>query len=499
METYILAIDQGTTGSRAVLINQAGEPVSTAYRPIQQIYPQPAWVEHDPGEIWKSVQATVGEAIAYAGVGRERITALGITNQRETTILWDRDSGEPIHNAIVWQCRRTAEECDRLRRKGAEKAIRRKTGLPVDAYFSGPKIAWILDRDRHARKLAEEGKILFGTVDSWLIWRLSGGTVHATDYTNASRTMLLDIRNRSWDREMLELLRVPAACLPVLVPSSGIICYTKGHLLGDGLPIAGVAGDQQAALFGQHCWRAGMIKNTYGTGCFLLLYTGTKPIWSRNGLLTTIACGSRGEPHYALEGSVFVAGAAIQWLRDNLCFFQDSAQSEQLALDSLGKKQVYVVPAFAGLGAPYWDMHARGAILGLTRDTSKADITCATLEAIAYQTRDVIEAMKKDTRLRLKELRVDGGASANNFLLQFQADILGTSVSRPEFVETTALGAAYLAGLALGFWKSTSELEGLRREGRVFLPQMPARIRQEKYEGWRAAVGRVRTNRSKSR
>ena len=458
-----------------------------AQQEFRQIYPQSGWVEHDPMEIWHTQIAVAKIALQQSGLSASDIKAIGITNQRETTIVWDKASGQPIYNAIVWQDRRTAEICERLKNKGLENTVRERSGLVIDAYFSGTKISWILDHVAGAREKAEKGELCFGTVDSWLLWNLSSGKVHATDYSNASRTMIFDIRNLCWDGDMLRELDIPIQMLPEVKASSHIFGYADAKFFGAEIPISGIAGDQQAALFGQGCFEPGMAKNTYGTGCFMLMNSGTEMILSKSGLLTTIAWGLDGKVEYALEGSVFIAGAAIQWLRDEVKILDSAADSEYYANKVSDNGGVYVVPAFAGLGAPYWDMYARGAILGLSRGSSKAHIIRATLESLAYQTRDVLKAMEKDSGLSLKTLRVDGGASANNFLMQFQSDILAVDVSRPEILETTALGAAYLAGLAVGFWKK-SELINERKTERSFNPTMPEEKREKLYKIWQKAV-----------
>ncbi len=458
-----------------------------AQQEFRQIYPQSGWVEHDPMEIWHTQIAVAKIALQQSGLSASDIKAIGITNQRETTIVWDRASGQPIYNAIVWQDRRTAEICERLKNKGLENTVRERSGLVIDAYFSGTKISWILDHVAGAREKAEKGELCFGTVDSWLLWNLSSGKVHATDYSNASRTMIFDIRNLCWDGDMLRELDIPVQMLPEVKASSHIFGYADAKFFGAEIPISGIAGDQQAALFGQGCFEPGMAKNTYGTGCFMLMNSGTEMILSKSGLLTTIAWGLDGKVEYALEGSVFIAGAAIQWLRDEVKILDSAADSEYYANKVSDNGGVYVVPAFAGLGAPYWDMYARGAILGLSRGSSKAHIIRATLESLAYQTRDVLMAMESDSGLKLKTLRVDGGASANNFLMQFQSDILAVDVSRPEILETTALGAAYLAGLAVGFWKK-SELINERKTERSFNPTMPEEKREKLYKIWQKAV-----------
>jgi glycerol kinase len=492
MKKFILALDQGTTSSRAILFGRDGRPAGMAQREFTQFYPKEGWVEHDALEIWQSQAAVMGEALRKAGAEPEDIAAIGITNQRETTVIWDRKTGKPVCNAIVWQCRRTADICDRLRAAGWEPYIREATGLIPDAYFSATKIRWILDNVPGARKKAEAGDLLFGTVDTWLLWNLCGGKVHATDYSNASRTMLYNIRDLRWDDKIREELKIPENLLPEARPSSGVFGYTAPEIFdGPAIPIAGIAGDQQAALFGQTCFDAGMAKNTYGTGCFLVMNTGEKLICSTNGLLTTIAWGLDGEVCYALEGSIFIAGAVVQWLRDELGLVQTAAETEYFASQAEDCGGVYIVPAFVGLGAPYWDMYARGAVLGLTRGTNKKHLIRAALESIAYQTRDVLAAIRQDSGINLSVLRVDGGASANNFLMQFQADILGAEVSRPRIVETTALGAAYLAGLAVGFWKNLKDLSAEWAEDRRFTPAMREAKRERLYAGWKKAVERA--------
>ena len=485
---FIMALDQGTTSSRCILFDKQGIMHSVAQKEFTQIYPRPGWVEHEPMEIWSSQLSVAAEAMAKIGAEAKDIEAIGITNQRETTVVWDRETGLPIYNAIVWQCRRTAGEIDRLVQKGLSEKIRKKTGLIPDAYFSGTKIQWILEHVPGARKKAEEGKLLFGTIDTWLIWNLTKGAVHVTDYTNASRTMLFDIHNLCWDKDLLEELSIPASMLPQVKPSSFLYGYTAPEVLGGKIPIAGAAGDQQAALFGQCCFEKGEVKNTYGTGCFLLMNTGEKAVPSQNGLLTTIAASRPEKTEYALEGSVFVAGAAIQWLRDELRMLKSAPQSEEYAVSVPDTNGVYVVPAFTGLGAPYWDPYARGAILGLTRGASKEHLIRATLESLAYQTADVVQAMEQDSGISLKSLKVDGGASANNFLMQFQADILDTQVLRPQCIETTALGAAYLAGLAVGYWKDTEDIRKNWALEKTFFPEMEKEVRQKKKNGWKKAV-----------
>ena len=488
MKNYIMALDQGTTSSRCILFDKKGNICSMAQKEFTQIYPKPGWVEHNPMEIWSSQLAVATEAMAMLGVGAEQISAIGITNQRETTILWDRITGEPVYNAIVWQCRRTAEAIDRLTADGFDQVIREKTGLIPDAYFSASKIAWILKNVPDAAKRAQKGELLFGTVDTWLIWNLTKGAVHVTDYTNASRTMLFDIRKLCWDQEILDRFGIPDSLLPGVCPSSQVYGYTDAAVLGGRIPIAGAAGDQQAALFGQCCFEQGEAKNTYGTGCFLLMNTGKDAITSRSGLLTTIAAGTSEEPEYALEGSVFVAGAGIQWLRDSMRMIRTAPQSQEYAQAVEDTARVYVVPAFAGMGAPYWNQYARGTVVGLTRGCTKEHFIRAVLESIAYQTADVLKAMEQDSGLHLKSLKVDGGASANDFLMQFQADIVNTLVHRPRCIETTALGAAYLAGLAVGYWKDKAEICENWQIGAVFEPKMEKERRSALLKGWKKAV-----------
>jgi glycerol kinase len=493
MSKYILALDQGTTSSRAILFDREGRIAHVAQQEFQQIYPKPGWVEHDPESIWLSQLACARQAIAQADIRPEEIAAIGITNQRETTIVWDRATDQAIHNAIVWQCRRTAPLCEQLKKEGFDRVIRRKTGLVTDAYFSGTKVRWILDNVKGARRQAEAGKLAFGTVDTWLIHRLSGGRAHVTDPSNASRTLLYDIRRQQWDDQILDHLRVPKSLLPEVKSSSEVYAVTDPALFGAPIPIAGNAGDQQAALFGQACYKPGMLKNTYGTGCFLLMNTGEKATASKTGLLTTVAWERGGKTEYALEGSVFIAGAAVQWLRDGLGLIAQAAETEALATSVNDSNGVYFVPAFVGLGAPYWDQDARGAIVGLTRGATRAHLARAALESMAYQTRDVVECMQRDSGIKVRELRVDGGATRNDFLCQFQADILGVSVVRPVVTETTALGAAYLAGLAVGFWKNSREIAAQWHVERRFEPQMKRSERERLYEGWQEAVARVRS------
>jgi len=490
MADFVLALDQGTSSSRAILFDHAGQAVATAQQPFQQIYPQPGWVEHDPEEIWQTQLATARAALQQAKAAPGDVAAIGITNQRETTVIWDHD-GRPIANAIVWQDRRTAPTCEDLRARGLEPLFRGRTGLLLDPYFSGTKVKWLLDNVAGARPRANAGELMFGTIDSWLLYRLSG--VHATDYTNASRTLLYNVFDLRWDDDLLAALEVPSSLLPTVRASSGIFAETA--LLGGSIPVAGIGGDQQAALFGQAAFQPGMAKNTYGTGAFLLMNVGDRPVPSQS-LITTIAwglsTGGRDEITYALEGSIFIAGAAVQWLRDELKIIASAEESQSLAASVPDSNGVYVVPAFVGLGAPHWDPHARGAILGLTRGANRAHIVRATLEAIAFQTRDVIEAVERDSGIRLSELRVDGGAAANDLLLQIQADVLGRDVVRPALLETTALGAAYLAGLATGFWQDRAELSRNWREDRRFSPEMPADRREELYAGWKRALERAR-------
>ncbi len=492
MSEYILSFDAGTTSSRAIIFNKEGEIVQLAQKEFKQIYPKPGWVEHDPMEIWGSQSGVAREVLEFSGIRPEEIAAIGIANQRETTVIWDKHTGKPIYNAIVWQCRRTAKYCDKLKEEGWAQKIREKTGLVIDAYFSATKIAWILDHVENARKKAENGDLLFGTIDTWIIWNLTRGKVHVTDYSNASRTMLFNIHTLDWDDEILEKLNIPRSLLPQVKNSSQIYGYTDEKSYGGvKIPISGIAGDQQAALFGQACFYPGMVKNTYGTGCFVLMNTGDKVIDSKNGLLTTIAWGIDDKITYALEGSVFVAGAAIQWLRDELKLVYDAPQSEYYAEKAEDTGGVYVVPAFTGLGAPYWDMYARGGIFGLTRGTKREHLVRATLESLAYQSKDVIEAMKEDSQIPLTNLRVDGGASANNFLMKFQADMLDTQILRPKTLETTALGAAYLAGLAVGYWKNQDEIfEGVKVD-KTFLPDMSEEKRNKNYKYWKKAVQRT--------
>lgn len=488
MSKFIMALDQGTTSSRCILFNKAGEACSVAQKEFEQIYPNPGWVEHNPLEIWSSQMSVAVEAMGKIGATVKDIAAIGITNQRETTIVWDKNTGKPVYNAIVWQCRRTADMIDALQREGYDKEIQRKTGLIPDAYFSATKIKWILDNVEGARERAEAGELLFGTVDTWLIWNLTKGRVFVTDETNASRTMLFDIHKRQWDDDILHKLNIPNCMLPEVRSSSCIYGMTDETVIGGEIPISGAAGDQQAALFGQCCFAPGEVKNTYGTGCFLLMNTGSEAIQSENGLLTTIAATTGEEVQYALEGSIFVAGAAIQWLRDELRMIKSAPQSEEYAAAVEDTNGVYFVPAFTGLGAPYWNPYARGMAVGMTRGTKKEHFIRAVLESLAYQTAEVIGAMEKDAGVPLQGLRVDGGASANDFLMQFQADILNTTVLRPECIETTALGAAYLAGIAVGFWKDTEEIKQKQALSHTFTPAMEESVRAEKLNGWKRAM-----------
>ncbi|MDR2052941.1 MAG: glycerol kinase GlpK [Treponema sp.] len=488
MAKYLIALDQGTTSSRCIIFDKQGNIVSVAQQEFTQIFPKPGWVEHDPMEIWGSQSGVMAAAIAKSGVGADDIAAIGITNQRETTVVWDRHTGKPVYNAIVWQCRRTAEYCDTLKAKGFDKKIKEKTGLVVDAYFSGTKVRWILENVPGAREKAEKGDLVFGNIDTWLVWQLTKGKVHATDYSNASRTMLFNIHTLQWDEEILKELGIPKSMLPQVKPSSGI--FGDAEIDGKPVPIAGIAGDQQAALFGQCCFEPGMVKNTYGTGCFILMNTGEKAVESKNGLLTTIGWGLNGKVNYALEGSVFVAGSAIQWLRDGLKLIDDAAVSEYYCQKVPDTGGVYMVPAFVGLGAPYWDQYARGTIVGLTRGTSKAHFIRATVESLAYQSADVITAMGLDAGTAVKAVRVDGGACANSFLMQFQADILGTDVIRPKIIETTAQGAAYLAGLAVGYYKDQTDILQNVAVDKTFKSEMKNDERTKLLAGWKAAVDR---------
>ena len=488
MGKYIMALDAGTTSNRCILFDEAGNICSMAQKEFRQFFPNPGWVEHDANEIWSTQLGVAVEAMSMINAKAADIAAIGITNQRETAIVWNKETGEPVYNAIVWQCRRTSDIADALKAKRLEKTFQQKTGLIIDAYFSATKIKWILDNVEGARELANEGKLLFGTVETWLIWKFTKGKVHVTDYSNASRTMLFNINTLEWDDEILEELDIPKSMLPEPMPSSCIYGYTDPTFLGDEIPIAGAAGDQQAALFGQTCFSEGEAKNTYGTGCFLLMNTGEKPVYSKNGLVTTIAWGLDGKVNYALEGSIFVAGAAIQWLRDGMRLIDSAADSEYMATKVHGTHGCYVVPAFTGLGAPHWDQYARGTIVGITRGTNKNHIIRATLESIALQVCDVIDAMKADAGIDVRALRVDGGASANNFLMQFQADMIDAPVNRPACVESTAIGAAYLAGLAVGYWKTKEDVIKNQQLDRVFTPDMAPEEREAKRKGWNKAV-----------
>ncbi|MCR1863947.1 glycerol kinase GlpK [Limosilactobacillus reuteri] len=488
-QQYIMAIDQGTTSSRAIIFDHDGNKVAISQQEFPQYFPQPGWVEHDPLEIWDSVQSVISNVMIKSQIKPYKIAAIGITNQRETTVIWDRHTGKPIYNAIVWQSKQTSDIAEQLIKDGYKDMIHQKTGLVIDSYFAATKIKWILDHVPGAREKAAKGDLMFGTIDTWLLWNLSGRRVHATDVTNASRTMLFNIHTLEWDQDILDLLDIPQSLLPEVKPSSAIYGYTGDyHFYGVQIPIAGIAGDQQAALFGQAAYDKGSIKNTYGTGAFIVMNTGLKPTLSDNGLLTTIAYGLDGQTHYALEGSIFVAGSAVQWLRDGLKMFNKASESEQMAVDAKTTGGVYVVPAFTGLGAPYWDQEVRGAMFGLTRGTERGHIIRATLEAIAYQTKDVIDTMVKDTQLPLTALTVNGGASRNNFMMQFQADILQTPIKRAAMEETTALGAAFLAGLAVDFWEDQDELRKLSRIGDQFTPQMDPQEAADLYRGWQRAI-----------
>lgn len=489
MKKYILALDQGTTSSRAILFDKEGTIFHSSQKEFTQYFPKPGWVEHNADEIWSSILAVIAGVLTEKNIKAEQIEGIGITNQRETTVVWDKTTGEPIYNAIVWQSRQTVEICEQLKSQNLEDKFRDKTGLLIDAYFSGTKVKWILENVDGAREKANNGDLLFGTIDSWLIWKLSGGERHVTDYSNASRTLMYNIYDLKWDTELLDILGVPSSMLPEVCPSSEIYAHTtEESFFGHKAPIAGIAGDQQAALFGQACYESGMVKNTYGTGCFLLMNTGEKAVKSNHGLITTIAWGIDGKVEYALEGSIFVAGSAVQWLRDGLRMFRDAAESERYASRVDSTDGVYVVPAFVGLGAPYWDSDVRGAVFGLTRGTSKEHFVRATLESLAYQTKDVVDAMEADSGISLKSLRVDGGAVKNDFLMQFQSDILEVEVDRPVINETTALGAAYLAGLAVGYWKDRSEISEIWKNDKSFQPKMEESKRKNLYEGWQKAV-----------
>lgn len=488
MTKYIMALDAGTTSNRCILFNKKGEICSVAQKEFTQIFPKPGWVEHNAKEIWSTIMGVAVESMSNLDIGADDVAGIGITNQRETTVVWDKNTGEPIYNAIVWQCRRTSKFCDKLKQAGYEDMVKEKTGLLIDAYFSATKLKWILDNVEGAREKANKGELLFGTIDTWIIWRLTNGKVHVTDYSNASRTMLYNINTLEWDKEILELLDIPANMLPEVKPSSEIYGYSDSNYLGGPIPISGAAGDQQASLFGQTCFQKGDAKNTYGTGAFLLMNTGEKPVYSTHGLVTTIAWGLDGKVNYALEGSIFVAGSAIQWLRDELRILDSAADSEYMATRVPDTNDCYVVPAFTGLGAPYWDQYARGAIVGITRGVNKYHIIRATVESLAYLSYDVLEVMEKDSGAKMKTLKVDGGASQNDFLMQFQADLLNVQVQRPKFVETTALGAAYLAGLAVGYWKNLDDIKQNWELSKEFTPSLSEEEIQNKIKRWRKAV-----------
>ncbi|MCI8580228.1 MAG: glycerol kinase GlpK [Dorea sp.] len=488
MAKYVMALDAGTTSNRSILFNEKGEICSVAQKEFTQYFPKPGWVEHDANEIWSSQLGVAVEAMNKIGAAAEDIAAIGITNQRETAIVWDKNTGEPIYHAIVWQCRRTAEYCDELKEKGYTEMFRKKTGLIIDAYFAGTKIKWILDHVEGARERANQGELLFGTVETWLIWKLTKGAVHVTDYSNASRTLLFNINTLEWDKEILDIMDIPATMLPKAAPSSCVYGNADPSFLGGAIPIGGAAGDQQSALFGQTCFKPGDAKNTYGTGCFLLMNTGEKPVFSENGLVTTIAWGLDGKVYYALEGSIFVAGAAVQWLRDEMRLIDSAMDSEYMAKKVSDTNGCYVVPAFTGLGAPYWDQYARGTIVGLTRGVNKYHIIRATLESLAYQVNDVLNAMEADSKISLSSLKVDGGASANDFLMQTQADIINAPVNRPQCIETTAMGAAYLAGLAVGYWKDKEEVISNWAIDKIFTSEIEEEKRRKKIKGWEKAV-----------
>ncbi|GEL13555.1 glycerol kinase [Lapidilactobacillus concavus DSM 17758] len=492
--TYIMAIDEGTTSTRAIIFDHQGIKIAEEQQEFPQYFPHPGWVEHNANEIWNAVLSTIASVFIHSGVQPDQIAGIGITNQRETTVIWDKKTGLPIHNAIVWQSRQTSEIAEQLKQAGYNQLIHEKTGLLIDAYFSATKIRWLLDQVPGAQERAENGELLFGTIDTWLLWKLTGGQAHITDYTNASRTMLFNIHQLQWDQEILDLLRIPRQLLPQVASNSEVYGHTiPYHFYGGEVPICGMAGDQQASLFGQLALEEGMVKNTYGTGAFIVMNTGTKPALSHHQLLTTIGYGLNGEIHYALEGSVFVAGSAIQWLRDGMQLLQTAPESEAAARQSTSQNEVYVVPAFTGLGAPYWDSETRGAVFGLTRGTTRNDFIKATLQSLAYQTRDVIDTMNQDTAMRIPSLRVDGGASKNDYLIQFQADILNMPIERAENLETTALGAAFLAGLAVGYWQDIDELKQIYRIGQTFEPLMKHETRQKLYTGWQRAVNAART------
>ena len=492
MSQYILALDQGTTSSRSLVFDKQGSIISSAQKEFTQIYPQPGWVEHDAEEIWGTQFGTMAEAVAKAGINMKQVAAIGINNQRETTVVWDRKTGQPVYNAIVWQDRRTASYCDELKAAGNASVIQQKTGLIIDAYFSATKLKWILDNVTGVREKAEKGELAFGTIDSWLTWKLTNGEVHVTDVSNASRTMLFNIQSLHWDEELLHLFNIPASVLPEVKPSSMVLGVTGNIIPDSRIPIAGIAGDQQSALFGQMCTQPGMVKNTYGTGCFMLMNTGSQAVASQNGLLTTIAWGLSGKVEYALEGSIFVAGSAVKWMRDTVELFHDAAETENFARSLESSEGVYVVPAFVGLGTPYWDSEVRGAIFGLTRGSSRSHLIRATLESVAYQTKDVLDVMERDSGIQLKALRVDGGMVANNFLMQFQSDILRVEVERPKVQETTALGAAYLAGLAVGYWENKEDIAQNWQLDKSFKPEMPTEQATKNYAGWLKAVEAAR-------
>jgi len=496
METFIMAIDQGTTGTRVMLVDRSGRTRASEYSEFPQIYPRPGWVEHNAEIIWETTRMVMEEVLDAGGVKAGQVAAIGITNQRETTLLWDRETLTPVHNAIVWQCRRSAPLCEALKARGMQEQFRRRTGLLLDAYFSGTKVRWLLDEIVGLRDSARAGRIAFGTMDTWLIAKLTGGRVHVTDYTNASRTLMFNIHKKTWDHRLLELLDIPPAILPRVVPSAGVVGVADKQLLGAAIPIAGIAGDQQAALFGQGCLAMGQAKNTYGTGCFMLLNMGTNKIEPADGLLLTLACDANGNPCYALEGSVFIAGAVVQWLRDGLGLIARAEETRGIAESVADTQGVYLVPAFAGLGAPHWDMYARGGVLGITRGTTRAHIVRAALEGIAFQVKDLMAAFENVAGLKLEELKVDGGASRNDFLMQFQADILNCALNRSRDIESTGMGAAFLAGLAVGFWSSGGEIQKLRRAEKIFYPRIDAARRRRLYSGWLDAVGRVKSGRS---
>lgn len=499
-KNYVMAIDQGTTSSRAIIFDRNGKKIGSSQKEFPQYFPKSGWVEHNANEIWNSVQSVIAGAFIESGIRPEAIAGIGITNQRETTVVWDKTTGQPIANAIVWQSRQSSPIADQLKADGHTEMIHEKTGLVIDAYFSATKVRWLLDNIEGAQEKADNGELLFGTIDSWLVWKLTDGQVHVTDYSNASRTMLYNIHKLEWDQEILDLLNIPSSMLPEVKSNSEVYGHTRSyHFYGSEVPIAGMAGDQQAALFGQMAFEKGMIKNTYGTGAFIVMNTGEEPQLSDNDLLTTIGYGINGKVYYALEGSIFVAGSAIQWLRDGLRMIETSPQSEELAAKAKGDNEVYVVPAFTGLGAPYWDSDARGAVFGLTRGTTKEDFVRATLQAVAYQSKDVIDTMKKDSGIDIPLLKVDGGAAKNDLLMQFQADILDIDVQRAANLETTALGAAYLAGLAVGFWKDLDELKSMAEEGQMFTPEMPVEERDNLYEGWKQAVAATQTFKFKAK